>query len=140
MNYHKRPSWQLPDRAVTPDSMYLNRRQIVAAMGLAAGVALTPKMLLAAKYDDVPKSPFSTDEELTDFKAVTSYNNFYEFGTDKGDPARYADALTTDPWSVKVEGACAKPGTYALEDLLKGQQMEERIYRLRCVEAWSMVI
>ena len=72
--------------------------------------------------------------------SVTTYNNFYEFGTGKTDPAQYADALVTEPWSVTVAGACEKPGTYALEDVLRGLAPEERIYRLRCVEGWSMVI
>ena len=79
-------------------------------------------------------------EEKTPFEDVTRYNNFYEFGTGKGDPAKYADEMTVDPWSVVVEGACDRPGAYALEDLLKPHEYQERVYRLRCVEAWSMVI
>ena len=77
---------------------------------------------------------------LTEEEAITSYNNFYEFGLDKADPAKRAGALRTEPWSVVVEGAVGKPGRYALEDLLRGQALEERVYRMRCVEAWSMVI
>ncbi len=79
-------------------------------------------------------------EKITDYKDASSYNNFYEFGTDKADPARYAGALKTRPWSVEVEGLVKKPGRFGLEDLLKLGAMEERIYRLRCVEGWSMVI
>ena len=81
-----------------------------------------------------------TMEKLTDYKDATSYNNFYEFGTDKSDPARNAHTLVTRPWTVAVEGLVNKPGKYAIEDLLKISPMEERIYRLRCVEGWSMVI
>ena len=79
-------------------------------------------------------------EKLTDYKDVSTYNNYYEFGMDKGEPALHAHALQVSPWKVAVEGLVKKPGSYALEDLLKLAPMEERIYRLRCVEAWSMVI
>ena len=85
-------------------------------------------------------SPFSTDESPNSFEDVTSYNNFYEFGTDKEDPARHAHTLVTDPWSVNIRGEVERPGEIALEDLLKPHALEERVYRLRCVEAWSMVI
>ena len=80
------------------------------------------------------------DDELTPEEIVTSYNNFWEFGSDKSDPAEYAHELTTDPWSVKVSGEAAKKGTFAFEDIIKGLTVEERVYRFRCVEAWSMVI
>ncbi len=86
------------------------------------------------------QSPFSSDEKLTDFDDASSYNNFYEFGTRKSDPKEHAQAFVPRPWSVVVDGACAKPGTYDLEDFLRPHTLEERIYRLRCVEAWSMVI
>ena len=79
-------------------------------------------------------------DKITSYRDASSYNNFYEFGTGKDDPARYADALPIRPWSVQVEGLVHKPGTWALEDLLKLSPMEERIHRLRCVEGWSMVI
>ena len=82
----------------------------------------------------------STDEPLNRFEDITSYNNFYEFGTGKNDPQRYGGSLKTSPWTVKIDGLCNKPASYHLEDLIKDQQLEERIYRLRCVEAWSMVI
>ncbi len=85
-------------------------------------------------------SGYYTDETLTPYEDVARYNNFYEFGTGKGDPAKYAHELTTDPWSIKVEGHVEKPGEYALEDILAKLDIEERVYRLRCVEAWSMVI
>lgn len=91
------------------------------------------------KLNAVP-SPFSTDEEPNSFEDITTYNNFYEFGTAKGDPAKYAGALTIRPWSIKVSGLLNKPGQIDIEDLLTNYPLEERIYRLRCVEAWSMVV
>ena len=94
----------------------------------------------AQKLANLKKSPFSTDEKLNSYKDVTTYNNFYEFGTDKADPGKYAHSLKTRPWSVVVEGQCGKPGTYNIEDIMKYAALEERIYRMRCVEAWSMVI
>jgi sulfoxide reductase catalytic subunit YedY len=122
---------------VTPKAAYFNRRQIIKAAGAAAiGSIAAPGL---ASIMTTP-SRFSTDEEPNTFEEVTSYNNFYEFGTDKGDPARNAGALTTDPWSVVVDGLVDKPGTYDLADIIGGVDMEERIYRLRCVEAWSMVV
>ena len=144
----KRPAWSLPHSEVTPESLYLNRRKFMA--GLAAGTALAagvparlaaapaPKPGQALAYRAMPA--FSTDEEKTPYKDVIRYNNFYEFGTGKDDPARYAEAMSTDPWAVTVEGECGKPGTYSLEDLVRPHEYEERVYRLRCVEAWSMVI
>lgn len=86
------------------------------------------------------KSPLSTDEQLTPLKDVLSYNNFYEFGAGKADPAAYAQKLTIRPWTVTVDGLVAKPGRYQLEDFIKPYALEERVYRLRCVEGWSMVI
>jgi sulfoxide reductase catalytic subunit YedY len=88
----------------------------------------------------VSKGAYTSAEKVTEFRAAAGYNNFYELGTDKEDPARNADLLKTDPWSVTIDGEVERPGTYALEDLLKPHALEERIYRLRCVEAWSMVI
>ncbi len=120
--------------AVTPQAKYMNRRQLMAsavAMGIA-GPAF-------AKIATVP-SQYSTDMEPNSFKDVTTYNNFYEFGTDKADPGKNAHVLTTDPWSVKIDGMVDNPGNYDLSDITKGVTMEERIYRLRCVEGWSAVI
>lgn len=110
--------------------------------GLAAAAAayFPAGRAVSAPLTPVTKSPFSTDERQTSKTDATSYNNFYEFGADKNDPAANAGALTTTPWSVKVDGLVAKPATYALEDILKPVTLEERIYRLRCVEGWSMVI
>ncbi len=99
-----------------------------------------PPDWLDQKVKGFKKSQYQTKEQLTPFNNVASYNNFYEFGTGKGDPAKKAKEFKTDPWSVVIEGAVDRPGTYTLEDLLKPHNMEERIYRLRCVEAWSMVI
>ncbi|MBN47938.1 MAG: protein-methionine-sulfoxide reductase catalytic subunit MsrP [Spongiibacteraceae bacterium] len=142
----------IPSSEITPESIYLKRREFMTRSGLALTAAAMPAGLLA--QDGTPLKPltavsatpamsaqgFYTAEKKTPFDDVARYNNFYEFGTDKGDPARHAHALTTDPWSVQVDGEVGKPGNYALEDLLKGIDLEERIYRLRCVEAWSMVI
>lgn len=117
---------------VTPESTYLNRRQIfTGAAALAAGSIAAPGFAAAE---------FSTDAAPNSFEDITTYNNFYEFGTGKEDPARYASALTTAPWSIEIDGLVDRPGKYGLEDVLKGVDIEERIYRLRCVEAWSMVV
>jgi methionine sulfoxide reductase catalytic subunit len=114
---------------VTPKHLFLNRRQLMAgAAALAAGPAFAQT------------SPFSTDEAPNSFEDITTYNNYYEFGYDKSDPASYADALTIDPWSVTVDGLVDNPGTYALADLIGDLPVEERIYRFRCVEAWSMIV
>ncbi|MEW4983146.1 MAG: protein-methionine-sulfoxide reductase catalytic subunit MsrP [Cycloclasticus sp.] len=119
-----------------------SRRQFLAqssSIMLASGLA--PSTLWAGnKIENYKKSIFSLNEKLTPYEYVTTYNNFYEFGTAKGDPAVNAHLLKTKPWSVTVEGEVGKPGIYNLEDILKRQQLEERIYRLRCVEAWSMVV
>jgi len=144
---------QAPDirsSEITPEHLYRNRRQFIrAASGAAVGAAAGASVL--GRYDgavsaqepipDLVKSPFSTDEELNSFEDITTYNNFYEFGLDKGDPARYAHEMTIDPWSVRVEGEMNRPaGDVPLEDLIGPHALEERIYRLRCVEAWSMVV
>jgi methionine sulfoxide reductase catalytic subunit len=137
-------SWALRENDVTPHALYLNRRQILAGAGFAAAAMAMPKMAFATPFakafDDAAKTSFGQDEVATSYEDITRYNNFYEFGTDKADPKKYAHKLTTSPWTINVEGECAKPGRYDLEDILKGHTVEERIYRLRCVEAWSMVI
>ena len=112
---------------VTPQHLFLNRRSFIAgAAALAAGPALA--------------AGFSTDEAPNSLEEITNYNNFYEFGFGKTDPARFAGALTTDPWSVEIGGLVDRPGSYSVADLAPENAVEERIYRLRCVEAWSMVI
>jgi len=118
---------------VTPKPFWLSRRQIMTG---AAALAATPAF---ARIEAAP-SRFSTDEPPNRLEDITAYNNFYEFGTGKQDPMRLADRLTTDPWSVVIDGLVDRPGTYDLADVVKDQPLEERIYRLRCVEAWSMVI
>ncbi|MFT5510606.1 MAG: sulfoxide reductase catalytic subunit YedY [Hyphomicrobiaceae bacterium] len=129
---------------ITPESAFLDRRKfILGATGLAmAGFAgdASAKGQLPLKELKTVKSPFSTSQKPNSFKDITSYNNFYEFGTGKSDPAQYASALTTDPWSIKVDGLLNNPGQIDIEDLLTKYTLEERIYRLRCVEAWSMVV
>ena len=142
---------QAPDireSEVTPHGLYLRRREFIGAAGAAAAALATGGLGAAAAFAQNPaaqkltagKSNLSTTEPLNSYRDVTTYNNFYEYGLDKGDPAKYAGALKPRPWSVKVEGECAKPGTYNVEDILKWFPLEERIYRMRCVEAWSMVI
>ena len=122
---------------VTPKGDYMNRRQLMAGAGaLALGSIAGPAMAsLGAK-----KTSYGRGLELNSFEDITSYNNFYEFGTGKDDPARNARGLTTDPWSIQVDGLVDRPGNYDLGDLTKGITLEERIYRFRCVEAWSMVV
>jgi methionine sulfoxide reductase catalytic subunit len=121
---------------VTPKSAWLDRRAFLAA---GAAGALLPGAAGAARLEAVP-SAYSIDEPPTAYEHVTTYNNFYEFGMDKGDPAAHAHTLTTAPWSVKIDGLVGRPGDYALEDILGPVTLEERVYRLRCVEGWSMVI
>lgn len=143
----KRPD--IPSSEITSESLYRSRRTFlrtaaVATAGAAAAVAIPLWSSAPASQDPAyrrpPAGPFNTDEDLTPFRDITSYNNFYEFGVDKDDPAAHAGSLRTSPWTVRVEGAVKKPATYALEDLLKGITLEDRVYRLRCVEGWSMVI
>ncbi len=119
---------------VTPKAAFLNRRQLLAGAAAAgfAGPAMAKLSYSASRY--------STDAAPNSLSDITSYNNYYEFGNGKEDAAAHAGGLTTDPWSVKVDGLVDKPGSYDLADLIKGIALEERIYRFRCVEAWSMVI
>ncbi|GGX54273.1 protein-methionine-sulfoxide reductase catalytic subunit MsrP [Saccharospirillum salsuginis] len=144
----KRPT-DLTENDVTPRQSYLNRRQIMQAAGglalagLVPGAFATPPAAphwLAQKVENTLFRSVSTEDGLTEKADVTSYNNFYEFGTGKDDPAKYADEFNPYPWQIEVGGLCDKPGTLDLESLVSARQTEERIYRLRCVEAWSMVI
>ncbi len=153
----KKPA-DIKSSEITPQSVYQERRKFIQGMGvagLAVGTAATSnaqagildwfkkdttKIKRGAKLGPLVKSPYSTTEALTDYADVTSYNNFYEFGTAKTDPARNAGNFTPKPWTLSVTGECDKPGDYALEDFIAPHKLEERIYRLRCVEAWSMVI
>ncbi|MCC6715326.1 MAG: protein-methionine-sulfoxide reductase catalytic subunit MsrP [Gammaproteobacteria bacterium] len=139
----------IPSREITERPVYLRRREFLsrsidagltaAALG-AFGILAPPRVMAGEKLSGVAKSAFAVKEELTPYESATTYNNFYEFGTAKEDPSLYAQDFKTRPWSVTVEGECARPGTYTLEDFLKPHALEERVYRLRCVEGWSMVI
>jgi methionine sulfoxide reductase catalytic subunit len=125
---------------ITPKEVYLNRRRLLAlAMGGLAGGSLD--FARPQKLENVQPSPLSTTgEKVNPRQDATTYNNYYEFGTQKGDPSRNAGKLKTRPWKVSVEGQCNKPKTYDIDSLLKVAPLEERVYRLRCVEAWSMVV
>lgn len=127
---------------ITAESDFLRRRTLVKQLGLAAGAAWLPAgWAMAAELGPIQRpSPYDTGESLTSFKDASTYNNFYEFGLGKDDPARQAQKFQTRPWTVTVDGECDQPGTLDLDDLLKPHALEERIYRMRCVEAWSMVI
>jgi sulfoxide reductase catalytic subunit YedY len=122
---------------VTPKQVYLSRRRFLST--LPAAGALVSGALSAATFDNLVKSPFNTDDKVTLFKAVSTYNNYYEFGTSKEEPAENAHTLKPYPWSVKVEGG-AKPEVCGIDDIKKMAPLEERIYRHRCVEAWSIVV
>lgn len=136
--------WQETENSVTAESVYLNRRTLMAGATALGAAALVPSALAQRNRVLQPlaarPTEFVSSESLTPEAAVTQYNNFYEFGTGKGDPFENAWQLQPKPWSVAVDGLVDKPGTYALEDLVDFTALEDRIYRLRCVEAWSMVI
>lgn len=143
---------------VTTESIYLERRRVLQGLSATAAVSLMPGVALGAaeRYSEVPGAeapgwlqaklqqvhwdPAPIDESLTPYRDATHYNNFYEFGPNKGDPARHGRAMATEPWTVRVDGEVARAGEYSVEDLFSTERLEERIYRLRCVEAWSMVI
>ena len=152
---------------ITPESVYKSRRDFIGNSSklIAGAAALSAFPALAAdlkarapasltrsapapwwqeKFEDIQAAPdsgpYMTDEALTPYSDVTSYNNFYEFGMDKSDPSSSSSEFKVDPWSVEISGEVAKPGVYNLEDIVKPHMLQERIYRLRCVEAWSMVI
>jgi methionine sulfoxide reductase catalytic subunit len=143
---------------ITSEQVYMRRREFMRlASGAALAAAAGPLAAACSRdFDEASattamgggQSPLTgfkekvvtTDEKLNTFEQITSYNNFYEFGLGKDDPQRYAGRMKTSPWKIKMEGHCAKPAEYLLEDLIRPFQLEERIYRLRCVEAWSMVI
>lgn len=140
----------IPSSEITPESVYLNRRKFIkAAAASAAGLAIGPSALAGDRghTDQTQEIPprfagmkSELDEPLNSYEGVTTYNNFYEFGTGKEDPHRNSGAFNPRPWTVRIGGECNKPGDYHLEDILAGMTMEDRVYRLRCVEAWSMVI
>jgi sulfoxide reductase catalytic subunit YedY len=141
------PFPQIASSEITPESVWLNRRNLMKAAAAGAGLVAAGEAMAdssvpqALDFVSAPDgSAYKAKEDLTPYEAATTYNNFYEFGTDKSDPARYASAMTTDPWEIKVGGLVKKPGKLHLEDILGGFDLEERIYRFRCVEAWSMVV
>ncbi len=142
----------IPYSEVTPKSLYMNRRKFMAGAAAAAGAAalaghsarhwFEPQHVQAggAKFANLEKSPFSTTEKYTPYDAVTHYNNYYEFSTSKDGPAVKAQNFKTNPWTVSVEGDCAKPEKFDIASLIKVAPLEERIYRHRCVEGWSIVV
>jgi len=140
-----KPANRIRSYEITPESVYHERRKFLREAGLLAGAGLAslalPGSLMAKPegLDTVP-GPFSTDESPNSWEDITTYNNFYEFGTGKDEPHRNARNFVTRPWSVKVSGQCDKPGDYDFEDIIKPHTLEDRVYRHRCVEAWSMVV
>ncbi len=140
-----KPASDIRSSDITDERVYLRRREfmkVAAVPAVAAFAGVTPAAL-ASGQDTLPnvrKGVVTLKDALTPWEDVTSYNNFYEFGMDKGDPARNAKKFRTKPWTVKIEGLVNKPGDYHVEDLVAPHALEERVYRLRCVEAWSMVI
>ncbi|RMH21799.1 MAG: protein-methionine-sulfoxide reductase catalytic subunit MsrP [Gemmatimonadetes bacterium] len=164
----RRPD-DIPSSEITPEHVYLNRRRFLGAAAAGAALAALPSRLRAglrsaapraghdrahgpsggvagrATAPGLPQKDWSKvrselDEPLTPYEDVTTYNNYYEFGTLKGDPVRHAQDFEPRPWSIQVDGLCAKPGHYDLEDFIVPSRIEDRVYRLRCVEAWSMVV
>lgn len=141
------PFPQIASSEITSESVWLNRRNLMKAAAAGAGLAAAGEAMAdssAPQVLDFASAPdsgvYKAKEDLTPYEAATTYNNFYEFGTNKSDPVRYAAAMTTDPWEIKVGGLVKKPGKLHLEDILGGFDLEERVYRFRCVEAWSMVV
>src|SRR5215470_18095389 len=137
--------------AITPRSIYQDRRKFLQGLGIVGATAVVGRRLLelatpsltafaGAKLTPLAKSPFSTTEKQNSYEDVTHYNNFYEFGTDKSDPAKNAQKFNTSNWIVSVEGEVAKPCKFTMDEILKIAPLEERIYRHRCVEAWSIVV
>ena len=130
---------------ITPKHIYMNRRGFLAgvpAAFLGARELLSPsaRAMAGTKLPNVQKSKYTVDEKINSYQDVSTYNNFYEFGTDKSEPAQYAKNFKTEPWTVSVEGDCAKPRKFSLEEILSLAPLEERVYRHRCVEAWSIVV
>jgi sulfoxide reductase catalytic subunit YedY len=146
-----RKSPELTYADITPKSVYLDRRKFLQAMGIVGASAVAGKglfdlvlhpqaALAATQFTGLIKSPFSTSEKPNTLNDVSHYNNYYEFGTDKADPAKYAQNFKTSPWTVSVEGDVAKPRKFTMDEILKLAPLEERIYRHRCVERWSIVV
>ena len=130
---------------ITSREVYQQRRRFLREAGALAVAGVSATLLPMAgeagqKFSKLRKGPYSLDEKPTAYKDITTYNNFYEFGSSKSDPSERAGNFRAFPWSVAIEGEVKKPAVYQLEDLLKHHPLEERVYRLRCVEAWSMVV
>ena len=143
-----RPDWHLPEKLVTPERDYRNRRQFIKEMGIVAGAGISAGVFAAEPtaagnlklYPGKRNPKHNLKVKLTDKAWATGYNNFYEFGTEKEDPARNAHTLNPKPWKLTIDGEVGKPGSYDLDDFIKPFTLEERVYRMRCVEGWSMVI
>jgi sulfoxide reductase catalytic subunit YedY len=138
-------SSELPYSAATPESVYLSRRDFLrttaaASIGLAACGTAAEGETVQAALAATRNARYVAPDKVNSYDDITSYNNFYEFGTDKSEPAQHAYRLKTTPWKVKVDGLVGKPGDYNVDDLVDFKALEERVYRFRCVEAWSMVI
>ena len=127
---------------ITPKSVYMDRRRFMKQAFASSMLIATDSMLpaWAKRWPDLPQSAFKAEDKLTSLEDITSYNNFYELGTSKTDPAKNASLFNPNPWSIAVEGECNKPGVFNLEDFIKPYALQEYIYRLRCVEGWSMVV
>jgi methionine sulfoxide reductase catalytic subunit len=150
MNVIRRRGWELPESCATPEHVFLNRRTFMGAAAGAAAIGFSPELALAQRVTDIPdptadlypakrNEKFVLDRPLTDEKLNANYNNFYEFGSSKT-IARAAQALKTRPWTIKIDGMVEKPFEIGIDDLIRKVGIEERLYRLRCVEAWSMTI
>jgi methionine sulfoxide reductase catalytic subunit len=151
MHVIRRRGWEIPERLATPEHLFFNRRELLAGAGLAAlAVSASPNIALAQRVTDLPdptkdlypakrNEQFTLDRPITDEKINTNYNNFYEFGPTKT-VAKAAQALKLRPWTVKIDGMVEKPQEIGIDDLIRKMPLEERLYRHRCVEAWSMAI
>ncbi len=157
-NIIQKKDWQISENLATPESVYLRRREFIQGTALTSlatlgalygcGPSTLPNKLPDIEWSDIEKSiypakrntDFQLDRPLTEEKIAGTYNNFYEFGSDKIDPVHYAQKLNTRPWMVEVGGLVNKPKTFDIDDLLKTMPIEERLYRLRCVEAWAMAV
>ncbi len=135
----KKPG-DIPYSEITPKSVYLNRRKFLAAVPAAFLGVSASRLSAGTKLPNVTKSKYSVDEKINSFQDVSTYNNYYEFGTDKDEPSNYAKNFKTQPWTVSVEGLCAKPRKFSIEEILALAPLEERVYRHRCVERWSIVV
>ncbi len=140
MRWHRSHGHPLPSE-ITPPARYFNRREVVAGLLGAGAIGLAwPARSTTATLEFTKNAALSLDEAPNSFEDITTYNNFYEFGTSKTDPSEHSGKFRPRPWTVKISGEAAKTGEFDLDDLLRPHALEERIYRLRCVEAWSMVV